>query len=118
LVPVQAQVVQGVRQRPAIARSSAAGDQVGEDRGQAQVGGRIVHAAGGYQEVEGGRAHVLHSLGQQSQAVGEGVVVDFLSHAGVLLFWSNLEEASHLQDAVVIFDGLVNGLTAAEADPA
>ena len=83
-VAIEAQVVEGQGQLPAVAFAGPARDQVGEDRSDAQVFRRVVDAAGRHQEVQRRRAHVLHALGQQGQAIGERMMINFLRHLGVL----------------------------------
>ena len=84
LVAVQAEVVQG--QVSSRLSRSPAPRVIRSDSTEAMPGwlGRIVDAAGRHQEVERRRADVLHALGQQRQAVGEGVLMDFLWHGRIL----------------------------------
>ena len=62
--------------------AGAARDHVGQDAAQAELVGRVVGTAGRDEEVQRRRADVFHALGQERQAVGERVLVDFLWHRG------------------------------------
>src|SRR5205823_4333297 len=72
LVAVHAQVVEGEGEFPAVAVAGPAGDDVGQHRADAEPLGRVVLTAGRHQDVQGGRADVVHALGQEGQPVGEG----------------------------------------------
>src|SRR6202022_1225175 len=75
-------VVERQAEFAAVSFARPAGDQVGEDRGDAALIGRVVDAAGRHAEIEGGRAHMVHPLREQRQAVGVSVLEDFLRHGG------------------------------------
>ncbi len=79
LVAVESEVVQSQRQFPAVALAGAAGDEIAQHRRHAALVGRIVGATGRHQEVERRRADVRHALGEEREAVGEGMVMDVLT---------------------------------------
>src|SRR5262249_46603506 len=85
LMPVEAEVVEGEGQLPAVTVAGAARDEVGQHGGNAQVPRRVVHTAGRHQEVQRRRAHVVHALRQQGHAVGQRVLIDRLCHFYTLL---------------------------------
>ena len=80
LAAVEAEVVHRQGEFAAVAVAGAARDEVGEDGAGAETVGPVVDAAGRDKEVEGRRTHVRHGFGQQRQAVGEGMLKDFLRH--------------------------------------
>ena len=127
LAAIEAEIVQGQRQLAAIALAGAAGDEVGEDGGEAKLIGRIVDAAGRHQEIEGRRADVFHALGQQGQSIGEGMLVDFRLHVylGVNMKPLAARRSGERQAAnggssksAPVRHGLVERLRAAESQPA
>src|SRR5262245_18048343 len=84
-VAVDAEVVQGERQLPAVALTGPADDQLGHHRAYAELVGRVEDAPSRYQDVEGRGADMLHAFGEQRQAVGKSVLMDRLGQVGVLM---------------------------------
>src|SRR5262249_6791849 len=76
LVAVEAEIVEGEAQLAAVTLSGAPCNQVGQHRSDAEISRRILRATGRDEEVECGRTHVLHPLGQERQSVGKSVLID------------------------------------------
>src|SRR4051812_43484840 len=81
---VEPQVIERERQLAAIALARAADDQLREQGGDSFASGQIVDRAGGDQDVDRRRPHVIHAFGQQSQAVGKRQVMNVLRHVDSL----------------------------------
>ena len=83
LVPLQPEIIEGVRERLVIERPCPAHDPIRHQRRASLLLGGIVDATGRDQERKGGRLHVLHRLDDQRQAAGIRVRKDLLLiHAG------------------------------------